>query len=412
MLGEADGSRTIGDILAAHSAESGDRERILRLLEKLERVGVCLRGEQGLARVGRPEWNAPAPPSHGFESIRNIDVALTRKGGGFDPGVSPAAARSADELTPPQIMAFLTLALPFCSRDVQLTLLGGEPLVVAGRVLQVAWWAQRHAIRTRVKTSGGLIDERFAARAGKLDLEVCVTMCGCSEATHDSICGRESFERALAGVRKLVSNEVRVALSVICFEKTVKELSGCFELAEKLGAHAVRLELPATSTAPRAEEMKEAGPLEIAREVLGASERYAAARDLLARATARLASGDCALLAAGSSCGTGRTTVLLDAEGSVYACRGLCAPELRLGNIHQAGFDFHELWTESSEMADLRGRTEMGEGKCAGCVIRRWCLGGCRGSAYDETGDLSCVPGDCRERERAILELMWHVERE
>ncbi len=91
----------------------------------------------------------------------------------------------------------------------------------------------------------------------------------------------------------------------------------------------------------------------------------------------------------------------------MYACPSLAAPELAVGDFTRepAG----RLWRDGEELARLRPKLGLAAraATCGACVVRHWCLGGCRAEAYALTGDLTAPPPNCGESREAVLEMFW-----
>jgi len=82
---------------------------------------------------------------------------------------------------------------------------------------------------------------------------------------------------------------------------------------------------------------------------------------------------------------SGYITVL--ANGDVTPCMLL---QKKLGNVREQGID--RIWQESTVLAQLRSRELKGE--CGVCSYRLTCSG-CRGRAYEETGDVLAADPGC-----------------
>jgi radical SAM protein with 4Fe4S-binding SPASM domain len=109
------------------------------------------------------------------------------------------------------------------------------------------------------------------------------------------------------------------------------------------------------------------------------------------------------------SCGTGLQTVLLDADGSLYPCLNCNMPEFRLGSVREPGFDFGRFWESAPKLLEHRRVTCIANTneKCRACAVRYWCLGGCKGETYVNTGALNNPAVDCADQRAALLEMLW-----
>ncbi|MEM3437732.1 MAG: SPASM domain-containing protein [Nitrososphaerales archaeon] len=75
-------------------------------------------------------------------------------------------------------------------------------------------------------------------------------------------------------------------------------------------------------------------------------------------------------------------------NGDVIPCMLL---QVKLGNIREESII--KIWEESSVLAKLRSR-ELLEGECGKCTHRDICAG-CRGRAYEETGNIMASDPGC-----------------
>jgi radical SAM protein with 4Fe4S-binding SPASM domain len=112
-----------------------------------------------------------------------------------------------------------------------------------------------------------------------------------------------------------------------------------------------------------------------------------------------------------ASCGTGTQTFLLDATGDLYPCLNTNVPALRAGDIREPGFDFTRFWNDSPVLRAVRHETSVdGEaGACRDCVVKYWCLGGCRGETLQTQGALGERAWNCGEQRRAVLDMFWRL---
>ena len=80
--------------------------------------------------------------------------------------------------------------------------------------------------------------------------------------------------------------------------------------------------------------------------------------------------------------------VMVQSNGDVNPCMLL---QVKLGNIREQGLI--SIWETSPALAQLRQR-ELLQGECGECSYRGTCSG-CRGRAYEETGDMMAADSGC-----------------
>jgi radical SAM protein with 4Fe4S-binding SPASM domain len=106
-------------------------------------------------------------------------------------------------------------------------------------------------------------------------------------------------------------------------------------------------------------------------------------------------------------CGTGLKTILIDSDGEVYPCPNHAKPEFSCGNISEMRFE--EIMLDSPVIRKIRKLYHIDSinDECPECPVKYWCLGGCRGETYENTGILTAQGTGCEEMRKAIIETFW-----
>ena len=47
------------------------------------------------------------------------------------------------------------------------------------------------------------------------------------------------------------------------------------------------------------------------------------------------------------------------------------------------------------------------DNECSQCLVRYWCLGGCRGETYAVKGTLGDRAWNCKDLRKSIIEMFW-----
>lgn len=117
-----------------------------------------------------------------------------------------------------------------------LLLSGGEPLLRPD-FADIYTHAKRLGMLVTVFTNATLVNDDVAALFARLPpVRVEATVYGATAATHDGITGVDgSFERALAGIDRLLGRVVRVALKTIVMKANLSEFEAMERLAATLG---------------------------------------------------------------------------------------------------------------------------------------------------------------------------------
>lgn len=285
---------------------------------------------------------------------------------------------------------------------------GGEPLCRED-MLDVVEYASAKGIRTTIGSNGTLIDEEMAKRMLRAGVKaVAISIDAADAKTHDSFRGMDgAFEQALKGAEACQTAGLPFQFNMVVRKETLSQLEDMLQLAVDRGANAAEVfDLVAAGRAK--EECRE--------QVLSLDERKRA-MEWLAQAQE-----DCPIVIRvpgcpmyplilqqkgikpkhfpaemlrripyyGRGCAAGMPMgyIMVQCNGEVNPCMLL---QVKLGNIREQNIT--SIWQNSPLLAKLRHR-EMLKGKCGDCYYKVACSG-CRGRAYEETGDIMADDPGC-----------------
>ncbi|KPJ51886.1 MAG: hypothetical protein AMJ37_03960 [Dehalococcoidia bacterium DG_18] len=314
--------------------------------------------------------------------------------------------RAPDELTTKEA---LRLVDDLADWKIRLLVLdGGEPLC-RDDFLEIASHASKRGIRTVVGSNGTLINERMARKMVEAGVQsVAISIDGANAETHDSFRGKSgSFHEALAGASALKMVGLPFQFNMIISKVTLSQIPDMLKLAVESGANAA--ELFDLVEAGRAKE-------ECRGEVLDTGERKTI-MEWLAQAQV-----DCPILirvpacpmyplilkqreirpihipmemlrrvpyySRGCAAGMPFGYIVIRANGEVNPCMLL---QVALGNVRERSIT--QIWQESQVLAQLRSRALL-KGMCGECEYKMECAG-CRGRAYERTGDMLASDPGC-----------------
>lgn len=406
FLRALDGQHTWGDVFNRNTAWQASEKGLARQLRHLEERGLVESSEPASPQR-QPEGLPPVP-------IESITVNLTRQCNlrcRFCYLLPLLGKANGKILSTEEIIAFLDRIRPHLSRRLLLSLLGGEPLLEPATVLALA----RHALRKRweclVSTNGQLVTPGFARAARELGLHVQVSLDGPDAERHDFMRGAGAYAKTLAGIRRLTEAGVHVILSLVAHRDNLDSLEDYYRLAIELGVREARFIPLKRIGGARDGTLDPVALSTLMRYAAELFQRNPEFRRLAGRDAFSILAGTCRLSVRRSSCGAGRQTFLLDADGAIYPCLNLHAPEFRLGNIREAGFDFAETWRTSCVLDRVRCATwvEHAANACSGCAMRSWCLGGCHGESWSLCGELNSRAWDCADQQKSIVEMIWRL---
>ena len=285
---------------------------------------------------------------------------------------------------------------------------GGEPLCRED-YLDLVRYASSKGIRTTIGTNGTLIDEAMARKMLDAGVKaVAISVDGADAQTHDSFRGEGgTFEQTLKGVVACRAASLPFQFNTVIRKETLSQLEDLLNMAVDYGANAVEFfDLVVAGRAKQA----------CGEQVLDLNERKWAMEWL------SMAQEDCTIVIRvpacpmyplllqqqeikpkhfpaemlkrvpyyGRGCAAGMPMgyVMVKCNGEVNPCMLL---QVKLGNIREQGII--SIWENSPVLAQLRQR-ELLKGECGDCPYKLPCSG-CRGRAYEETGDMMATDPGC-----------------
>jgi radical SAM protein with 4Fe4S-binding SPASM domain len=285
---------------------------------------------------------------------------------------------------------------------------GGEPLCRED-LLDIVRYASSKGIRTTIGSNGTLIDEAMAKKmvdAGVMAIAISVD--GVDAATHDSFRGVEgAFEQTMRGIEACRNAGLPFQLNMVIRKDNLSQLEDMLRLAVDLGANAA--EVFDLVAAGRAKEE--------CRELVLSLEERKAAMEYLAQAQEDypiiIRVPGCPMYPLllqernikpkhfpaemlrrvpyyGRGCAAGMPMgyIMVLSNGDVNPCMLL---QVDLGNIREQSI--MSIWESSPILTGLRQR-DLLTGECGVCRYKLTCSG-CRGRAYEDTGDMMATDPGC-----------------
>jgi radical SAM protein with 4Fe4S-binding SPASM domain len=285
---------------------------------------------------------------------------------------------------------------------------GGEPLC-RDDLLDIVKYSSSKGIRTTIGSNGTLIDKAMATKMLEAGvMAVAISVDGSDARTHDSFRGIDgAFEQTMKGIEACRDAGLPFQLNMVVRKDTLPQLDDMLRLAVDLGANAAEMfDLVAAGRAK--EECKE--------QVLSPDERRQA-MELLAGAQTDypliIRVPACPMYPLllqqknvqpkhfpremlqrvpyyGRGCAAGMPMgyIMIQCNGEVNPCMLL---QVNLGNIREQSLI--SIWENSPLLAELRQRDSL-KGECGDCQYKLTCSG-CRGRAYEETGDMLAADPGC-----------------
>ena len=311
-----------------------------------------------------------------------------------------------DELTTSEAKKLLDTVADW---GIQLLIIdGGEPLCRED-FFEIIKHASAKRMRIVVGSNGALIDVETARKMKQVGVQcVQISIDGAKPETHDSFRREQgSFDRAMQGVEACKRAGLPFQFGMVIRKQSLPEVPSMLELAVRSGANAAEF-FDLVQVARVRNDCPE--------EVLSNTERRNVMESLAE------AQRDCPIVIRTPGCpmyslilkqkniqpehfpaqllrripyydrgcaaGMPKGYVTILPNGDVIPCMLL---QVKLGNARQE--DVARLWEESPILAKLRSRSLL-QGECNRCDQRDACAG-CRGRAYEETGNMLASDPGC-----------------
>jgi len=282
---------------------------------------------------------------------------------------------------------------------------GGEPLLRDDWEEIIAHTGSL-GLPAAMATNGTLIDSPLADRIAAAGLSrTAVSLDGSEAGVHDEFRGvRGSFQRAVDGIRALVSRGVSVQVNATIAAHNFEQIDAIYELSRSLGAIALHLFILVPVGCGAKIEKSHRLTDEQYLGVLRWAARNTHRGDLEFRVTcgphyhriiAQDGSGATAkpkqARVSSRGCLAGLSVLFVAHDGQVFPCGYL---PVGCGSVRESSLV--EIWRESEVLRELRNFDKL-KGACGRCEYRTIC-GGCRARAFARTADYLSEDPSCPYR--------------
>jgi len=285
---------------------------------------------------------------------------------------------------------------------------GGEPLLRED-FLELAKYASSKGLRVVIGSNGMLINRELAEQlksAGVMAVQISID--GAKAQTHDWFRGEDgSFVKALEGAKACKAVGLPFQFGMTIRRGTLDEIPEMLKLTVDSGAVAaeffdlvqvarVKREIPNEVLVPEERRKVMAWLAEAQREcpiiirvpgcpmyTLLLQEKQIQPEHFSADLLKRIP-----YYGRGCAAGMPQGYLQISPNGEVHPCMLL---QIKLGNVREESLT--QIWDKSPILAKLRERSLL-EGECGRCTYRDRCAG-CRGRAYEETGNMLATDPGC-----------------
>jgi radical SAM protein with 4Fe4S-binding SPASM domain len=397
-----DGRRPVKHALRTHAKRWRKNPRQVAAEAKPLLKDLCTR--QILASTGSASPHLPADTI----SIANVTLNLTNRCNLKCPWCYNAG-RSTGEMEADLIMDAVEAGRGLLSRDSSFIVLGGEPLLRPERLCTVLKRAQGiFPGPTLISTNGTMISQSVARRLADFRVEVQISLDSHRPDRHDDLRGRGTFDRAIAGVRRLVDGGVYTLVSMVFNKDNYQEMEDYLEMALNLGVREARFIPMRAIGRGRAFAHLAPDPLVVFEHLMEILGRRPELSRLLARDYFSIFMSLCRYSTIRTNCGIGRKVVFIDSDGKVYPCPNHVSPSHLCGDLQHMGLE--EIVRSSPAMNLVRKQYHIERfTRCRTCPFRHWCAGDCRGEVLSVTGNPLAPAPKCEELQSLFKRMLWMI---
>jgi radical SAM protein with 4Fe4S-binding SPASM domain len=343
-----------------------------------------------------------------------------------------AGSKNEDELTLEQKLKVIDIL-----DEAGVTMLafsGGEPLI-SKDFWAIAKYASDKGMYTTIATNGTLLTKSVVDRLAEVGIKyVEISLDSPDPATHNEFRGQPlAWERTVQGIKNVVAKGVfDNAIATTATKYNYKQMGDMLDLAIQLkvkrfivfnfvptgrGKEIINEDLTPKEREELLTFLYDKWQQKLGTDIYSTSPEYSriGINKVLEGTGKTYAPTHFATMETGyngiamaefiGGCGAGRMYAALEDNGDLEPCVFL---PIRVGNILKQ--DFHEIWTGSKVLQDLRNRDAI-EGVCGTCPFRYSC-GGCRARAYGYYGDYMKSDPGCILNESAFEEILLKLDLE
>lgn len=262
---------------------------------------------------------------------------------------------------------------------------GGEPVLNDHffRVLELIS-DNKKLFNFSILSNGTRFTKNIVKKLKKFGPSYCQISIEGSRETHDDIRGKGSYEKAVEGAKRLVSEKIPVSFSFTAHRQNYMEFADVVRLGKKLKVSMVWADrmIPHGRGAGLLDDMLDTSETEAFFRLMY-RERHKARRSFFCKTDVSMHRALQFLEGGGEpyTCSAGTRIVAIMPDGTVYPCRRMPTPA---GNLLEQ--DLETLFYNSNVLTTLRNPTKISFG-CEECFYSKLCRGGLRCLSYAVTGN-------------------------
>ena len=401
FLGLFDGTRTLEEAVRIHAGR--ENRSLDEVWPGAVAVATELHDRSILAARIEPVRVEPEPVS-----IANVTVNLTNSCN-LRCAWCYNAERSTAEMDVDRLLDAIEAGRSILEPSASFIVLGGEPLTKRARLLRALDRARSiFTPATLVSTNGTLLAPAVVSELATRHVEVQVSLDGPHAEAHDAIRGPGVFDKATAGVRRLVDAGVHTTISMVYSRENHTQFEAYLDLARDLGVAEARF-IPMRTIGKGLDHVASSpDQLQAFTHLVDVLERRPELSSLLQRDWFSITMTVCRYSTPRTGCGIGRKVLFLDADGTLYPCPNHAHPEHACGNVEEKSLV--DLVQSSPVMTSLRERYQVARyPSCTSCPFRHWCAGDCRGEVLATTSDPLAPSPHCEQIQEVMKRMLWLI---
>ncbi len=247
--------------------------------------------------------------------------------------------------------------------------MGGEPLMRKDTIT-LARHAKRKGLEVTLITNGTMIDQDLAKQVHELFAGVQVSLDGLRR-EHDFVRGAGSFGRAWRGIQNLLDIGAPVTVSCILSRRNIELMDDFVAFLIKRGVprfHCLNLQTHGRGSCYQDMAISFGQFTEKLYQLHRQYSEQITMKQIEALINVRPFHRK-------ESCGVGRATIEVNANGDIYPCYKLMSADYLLGSIRTTRLA--DVYSHSDALQRLGGATVEKTAECRACDVRYFCGGGC-----------------------------------
>lgn len=283
-----------------------------------------------------------------------------------------ASNKNKNFLSLEQVKVIVQKLKPYMVKSCYFNVSGGEALMNPECIDILRYLSEEGIENLNLVSNGTLIDDEKAEQLSKIKgLSVQISLDGASAKVHESIRGKNTYDRTINGIRNCIQKEIKVSLSPIVTQDLFEEIEEYFELGKKLGVSSIFLQPINDVGRAKKNGLERVNDADVFRKFVELYKNDPELKDMIPGSLDVQHLTSVKLLEKCLFCGSGISSLAIQPDGSCYPCPNTIMPGMEICNILED--DIGEYWFDSPILKKIRGvnvNTNLSE-KCRECEFSK-----------------------------------------